>query len=202
MSQPSIAPPAPIPSAAAAAIDEASPRQVQEWLRLGRAVLIDVREPDEHAREWIDGSRLIPLSRFSAARAVAEAAPGQRIVVHCRGGRRGADACRSLIAAAGGDVRQVSNMAGGIEAWKAEGLPVGVNLRVSRIGVLRQVQLVIGLCVLAGSALAWFVHPGFVAIPAFFGAGLTFAGATGTCALASLVGAMPWNRLPPGGGGT
>lgn len=65
---------------------------------------------------------------------------------------------------------------------------------------MRQVQLVIGLCVLAGSALAWFVDPRFVAIPAFFGAGLTFAGASGTCALATLIGWMPWNKAPAGAG--
>jgi hypothetical protein len=59
---------------------------------------------------------------------------------------------------------------------------------------MRQVQLVIGLCVLAGSALAWFVDPRLVAIPAFFGAGLTFAGASGTCALATMIGCMPWNK--------
>ena len=39
----------------------------------------------------------------------------------------------------------------------------------------------------------------FLAIAAFFGAGLTFAGATGTCALAMLLMKMPWNRplAPP-----
>ena len=30
----------------------------------GSAVLIDVREPNEHAREHIEGARLVPLSRF------------------------------------------------------------------------------------------------------------------------------------------
>jgi CHASE2 domain-containing sensor protein len=64
---------------------------------------------------------------------------------------------------------------------------------------MRQVQLVIGLCVLAGSALAWFVDPRLVAIPAFFGAGLTFAGASGTCALATMIGWMPWNKAAKSG---
>lgn len=86
-------------------------------------------------------------------------------------------------------------LGGGIEAWKKAGLPTVVNTGVSRISVMRQVQLVIGVSVLVGSALAWFVDPRFVAIPAFFGAGLTFAGATGTCALASLIARLPWNRV-------
>lgn len=172
---------------------EASPKDVKEWLRADECVLIDVREPDEHARERIPGSKLLPLSRFDPQQAAALAKPGQKIVLHCRSGRRSSDACRMAASLAGAGV-PVINMTGGIEAWKAAALPVEVNTRVSGISVMRQVQLVIGVCVLAGSALAWFVDPRFIAIPAFFGAGLAFAGATGTCALATVIGWLPWNR--------
>jgi rhodanese-related sulfurtransferase len=89
-------------------------------------------------------------------------------------------------------------MTGGIDAWKKDALPVELDTKVSGISIMRQVQLVVGVLALAGSALAWFVDPRFVAIPAFLGAGLTFAGATGTCALASILGAMPWNRAAGG----
>jgi hypothetical protein len=34
----------------------------------------------------------------------------------------------------------------------------------------------------------------FFALSGFVGAGLVFAGVTGTCGLASLLGVMPWNR--------
>jgi len=177
---------------------EAAPRDVRKWLNDGESVLIDVREPDEHAREHIVGSKLLPLSRFDPQMATALAKPGQKIVLHCRSGRRAADACRMALSLTEGGTT-VFNMTGGIEAWKKDGLPVEVNTRVSGISVMRQVQLVIGIGVLAGSALAWFVDPRFVAIPAFFGAGLTFAGATGTCALATALGWMPWNRVKSGG---
>lgn len=175
------------------AVTEATPREVQAWLAAGAAILIDVREPDEHAREWIEGSRLLPLSRFNAVDALGQAQPGQTVVLHCRSGRRGAEACRMAAQTAGTD-RPVVNLSGGIEAWKAADLGVRVNTRVSRLSVMRQVQLVIGAFVLAGSALAWLVHPGFLAIPAFFGAGLLVAGSTGTCGLAAVLGQMPWNR--------
>jgi len=89
----------------------------------------------------------------------------------------------------------IFSMAGGLEAWKAASLPVEVNRAAPSMSIMRQVQLVIGVCVLTGSALAWFVHPAFLAVPAFFGAGLTFAGASGTCALAALIGLLPWNRV-------
>lgn len=172
---------------------EAQPKDVQQWLRAGQAVLIDVREPDEFAREHIPGAQLLPLSRFDVHRASTLAKQGQKLVMQCRSGKRSADACRLAtgLAAAG---TPIYTMAGGIEAWKKDNLPVEVNTKAPGISVMRQVQLVIGLGVLAGSALAWFVHPAFIALPAFFGAGLTFAGASGTCALATMIGKMPWNR--------
>jgi rhodanese-related sulfurtransferase len=37
------------------------------WLEAGEAVLVDVREPAEHAGEHIAGAQLLPLSRFDAA---------------------------------------------------------------------------------------------------------------------------------------
>jgi rhodanese-related sulfurtransferase len=177
---------------------EVSPKDVQQWLHTGECVLIDVREPDEHARERIPGARLLPLSRFDPQQASALVRPGQKVVMHCRSGRRSSNACRMASSLADNGV-VVMSLAGGIEAWKKDSLPVEVNTKASRISVMRQVQLLIGVCVLAGSALAWFVDPRLVAIPAFFGAGLTFAGATGTCALATVIGWMPWNQAKAGG---
>lgn len=174
---------------------ETSPTNVQEWLHAGTAVLIDVREPDEHARERIESARGLPLSRFDPQAALALAKPGQRIVLHCRGGKRSADACRMMLEMPGAAPVDVLSMAGGIEAWKSAKLPVALNTRAPRMSIMRQVQFIIGVCVLVGSALAYLVHPGFMGIPAFFGAGLTFAGASGTCALATIVGKMPWNRV-------
>jgi rhodanese-related sulfurtransferase len=179
-------------AASANAFAEASPRQVQQWLASGDAILIDVREPDEHAREHIPGSKLLPLSRFDPQQAAAALRPGQRLIFHCKSGRRSADAAR-MTASVCDDGVQAITMAGGIEAWKKERLPVEVNRAAPGISVMRQVQLTIGAGVLIGSALAWFIHPAFIAIPAFFGAGLTFAGATGTCGLAAVIARMPWN---------
>lgn len=189
-------PTAPAPSTHPSEVAEVSPRQAQAWLQAGEAVLIDVREPDEHARERIPSAHPVPLSRFDARQAATKARPGQRIVMHCRGGRRSADACR-LAASLAASGFAVFSMSGGIEAWKKDSLPVETDTTVVRMSVMRQVQLTIGLLVLAGSALAWLVHPGFIGIPAFLGSGLLFAGATGTCALASLIARMPWNRSRP-----
>jgi rhodanese-related sulfurtransferase len=180
----------------AEATGQAAPREadaatVSGWLAGGQAVLVDVREPDERAREWIPGSVAMPLSGFDATKLRGLSAA--RIVFHCRGGQRSMQACRAAVAAAPAGV-EVLSLRGGIEAWKSAGLAVqtGVGPRMS---VMRQTQLVIGLVVAAGTALGFFVHPALLILPAFMGAGLIFAGASGTCGLAMLLARMPWNTL-------
>ena len=59
---------------------------------------------------------------------------------------------------------------------------------------LQQVQLVIGLGVLTGAVLSLTVHPNWVFLCAFFGAGLTFAGVSGFCGMAKVLALAPWNR--------
>jgi len=172
---------------------ELTPLHVKEMLRTKQAILIDVREADEHARERIKGAKLMPLSRFDAAKIVGWLKPGQRAIMQCKSGKRAAEACRIATALEVNGIPVVS-LVGGIEGWKSAGLPVEVDTGVCAISVMRQVQLTIGIATLIGCALAWFVNPAFLVIPAFFGAGLTVAGASGTCGLASVLSAMPWNR--------
>lgn len=90
------------------------------WLREGHTALFDVREPDEFAQARIPGSRLVPLSRFDPAAIVAAA--DDRIVIHCRSGRRCGMAAERL--RAGGDRRPLYRLEGGILAWVQSGLPV------------------------------------------------------------------------------
>jgi hypothetical protein len=58
----------------------------------------------------------------------------------------------------------------------------------------RQVQITAGLMILAGVVLGFLVAPGWFGLSAFVGAGLTFAGLSGTCAMARLLMLAPWNR--------
>ena len=169
---------------------EIEPRDAQALLARGEAVLIDVREPDEHARERVAGATLMPLGTLTPEKVKALGA--KRVLIHCKSGRRGADAaakCSALTASGVG----VSNMRGGIEAWRAAGLPTVVDAARPKLGVMQQTQLVIGLAVLGGTALGAFVNPWFLGISAFFGAGLVFAGATGFCGLATVLAKAPWN---------
>lgn len=164
----------------------------QEALRLINeegALLIDVREVDEHARERIPNARLVPLSRLTTS---LDRHDAQRLIFHCRSGSRTAAAAERLPAAVGGDTYILRE---GLEAWKAAGLPV---LRDQRrpIEMMRQVQIAAGSLVVIGVGLGALLHPGFYALSWFVGAGLVFAGTTGTCGMARILSLAPWNRMP------
>jgi rhodanese-related sulfurtransferase len=169
------------------ALRETDAATVKSWLDRGECVLIDVREAGEHARENIAGARLVPLSSFDPAKLPATG--GKRLVVHCLSGSRSARA-QVQLAAAG--IEAVA-LTGGIEAWKAAGLPVREN-KSAPLPIMRQVQIVAGTLIVAGAALGAYVHPGFHALSAFVGAGLVFAGASGWCGMANLLGLLPYNR--------
>ena len=63
-----------------------TPEAAARLLREGGATLVDVREPDEHARERIPGATNLPLSRLEEAElAVHE---GRPVLFHCRSGAR------------------------------------------------------------------------------------------------------------------
>jgi rhodanese-related sulfurtransferase len=166
-----------------------SPRDVADRLRSKRALLIDIREPDEFARRHVKGAISQPLSALEAAHLAIE--PGKDVVFTCRSGMRTQANCDRLAAAT--VAGEVLVMEGGVDAWAAAGLPVETD-RKAPLEVMRQVQITAGLLVLSGVILSLVVHPALIAISAFVGAGLTFAGATGWCGMASLLQLAPWNR--------
>jgi rhodanese-related sulfurtransferase len=174
-----------------ARLSDIEPRDARDLYASGACIIVDVREPDEHARERIAGAKSVPLSALTAA---SIAALGSKsVVVHCKSGRRSADAAMRCAELTSRGI-SVANLRGGIDAWKAQGLPTVVDTMRPRMSVMQQTQLVIGIGVLVGTALGTAVHPWLLAIPAMMGAGLIVAGATGTCGLAVVIGKMPWNK--------
>jgi len=157
-------------------------------LASGRAVLVDIRDPDEFARRHVKGALSRPLATLSAGPLYAEPAPD--VIFTCQTGMRTGANCDRLAAAAD---RPAYVLEGGVNAWAAAGLPV-VEDRKAPLEMMRQVQIAAGSLVLLGVALGVLVHPGFFGLSAFVGAGLTFAGATGFCGLARVLALAPWNR--------
>ncbi len=165
------------------------PERAAELIRAG-AVLIDIREADEYARERIPGARHHALSRIDREN---PARPGDEILIfHCRSGARTKGNAPKLAAAAPQNCKTFI-LEGGIDGWKKAGLPVAID-RSQPIDLMRQVQIAAGSLVLIGIALGALVNPGFYALSGFVGAGLLFAGISGFCGMARLLSAMPWNR--------
>jgi rhodanese-related sulfurtransferase len=172
-----------------------APRDLQELRdREPAPFVLDVRSALEFESEWIEGARLIPLDELDGR---LDEIPDQAdVIVVCRTGVRATIAAEALARAG----RRPRVLEGGMRAWRRARLPVREGRK--RLPVDRQVQLIAGVMVLAGVTLGTLVNPWFLALSAFFGAGLTFAGATGTCGLALVLLKMPWNRplpAPPGG---
>ncbi len=170
-------------------VTDVAPELLRSWLKQGDTVLIDVREDVEHAEERIEGAHLHPLSRFDPEAIRAEHID-RRIIFHCRSGKRSTDAANRFRLSA----EPVFHLTGGIEAWKSAGLPT-LKPQSSRIPIMRQVQIVAGFLVTLGVALGLLVDQWFLAIAAFVGCGLMFAGLSGWCGMASILTKMPWNRI-------
>jgi hydroxyacylglutathione hydrolase/adenylyltransferase/sulfurtransferase len=97
---------------------EITPQQASEMLASGDAQLVDVREQYEWDAGRIAGARHIELERLAAQ---AETIDKDRpVIFQCRLGARSAMATQAFRAAG----YEAWSMAGGLERWHAEGLPL------------------------------------------------------------------------------
>ena len=84
----------------------------------GDALALDVREDDEWEAGRIAGALHIPVAELAARQ---EEIPRERpLIVVCRTGSRSAYATEALVRAG----YEAENLAGGMKAWKAAGLPL------------------------------------------------------------------------------
>lgn len=86
-------------------------------------LIVDVREPEEFVGELghIEGALLVPLDSLQRRLPKLAGYVGRALVVVCRSGARSASACAMLRQAG---FAQVSNLSGGMLAWRDAGLPV------------------------------------------------------------------------------
>jgi sulfur-carrier protein adenylyltransferase/sulfurtransferase len=106
-------------------IEQLSPEQAYEEIKNanGDLVLLDIREPHEHAEVHLEGDVLVPPVEV-AELAADQRAPdtSRRLILYCRSGARSARAAHLLQEQFGYD--NVANVEGGILAWQEAGLPV------------------------------------------------------------------------------
>ena len=156
-------------------------------LRDGKARLVDIREPDELASCRIPQAEAAPLSVLPWL-PLAPANEEKGIIFTCHSSRRTTANTDLLESKAQGPAWQLE---GGLQNWMQQGMPVEKGKQT--ISIMRQVQTVAGSLVLTG-IIGGLVQPAMLWLSAFVGMGLVFAGASGTCALGSLLSFMPWNR--------
>lgn len=167
-------------------------KTTRDWMTAGKAVLIDVREPDEWIAEHIPEAHLVPLSGFNPQDFPKE--HDKIAVFHCRSGGRTEAAAPQILQTG---FREIYQLEDGIQGWRDAGLPVNENAKAP-ISIMRQVQIAAGSLILLGVILGVLINPWFVALSAFVGAGLTQAGITGNCMMATMLIHMPWNRIIAG----
>ena len=164
-----------------------TPGEAKRRLASGSAILVDIREPMEHARESIPGARLQSLSTFDPSALGGPSAPA--VIFHCQSGKRTCENAERLLVCE----PETYLLEGGLSGWKAAGYPTNID-RSKPIELQRQVQITAGALIVVGLLLSWLVSPLFLGVAAFVGMGLIFAGVSGWCGMARLLGLMPWNR--------
>jgi rhodanese-related sulfurtransferase len=150
--------------------------------------LVDVREPSEFAGERLEGSTLVSLSTFDPQKIPFDT--NKTLVLYCQTSNRSTQAAQKLLNAG---YSEITHLQGGLNEWKQQGYPTIIN-KNAPISIMRQVQIVAGTLVFTGTVLGHFISPVFLILSGFVGAGLMFAGISGTCAMANLLAKLPYNQ--------
>lgn len=108
-------------AAQGAGVRTVSPAEANDILESGGVTLLDIRTAEEYATGHLAGSRLVDFYSPDFAAQVGALDATARYVVYCRSGNRSAQAL-ALMEQLG--FTSVVDIAGGIQAWAADGLPV------------------------------------------------------------------------------
>lgn len=151
------------------------------------AQVVDVRTPAEFESAHIPGSFNVPLDILRSHEAeVVDSLDGDVVLV-CRSGQRSTQA-QQILNSAGTAARVLQD---GIADWEQRGY--AVNRGRQRWDLERQVRLVAGSIVLT-SVVGSVAAPRAKWIAAAIGGGLTYAAVSNTCAMATVLSKLPYNR--------
>ncbi|WP_425258703.1 rhodanese-like domain-containing protein [Rubrivivax sp. RP6-9] len=104
-----------------ASADAVSLEVARAELESGRAVLIDIREPEEHATGVAPGAQLLPMRQLSRRLAEVPVDPAQPVLLICNTQNRSSATLRALRERGYGHVRYVD---GGMREWARRGWPM------------------------------------------------------------------------------
>ncbi len=167
-------------------------KTLREHIAQGPLTLLDVRTPAEYGEVHIPQARSTPLDSLNpdALLQAQMVALDQPLYLICRTQNRSKLAASTFEKAGFKDVIVVE---GGTSGWDEAGYPVVRGTR-KVISLERQVRIGAGSLVVLGVLLAWLVHPAFILLSGFVGAGLVFAGITDFCGMGLLLARAPWNQ--------
>lgn len=97
------------------------PSRALELIRSRDALVVDVREPHEHAAGCIPGAQLIPLGQIGHYVDDLRQHRDRPIILSCRLGIRSQEACEFL---RGHGFENLYNLAGGVTRWAKANLPL------------------------------------------------------------------------------
>jgi len=101
--------------------DAVSLEAARAELAAGRVVLIDIREPEEHATGVAPGARLLPMRQLSRRLAEIPTDPGKPVLLICNTQNRSSATLRALRERGYPHVRYVT---GGMSEWARRGWPL------------------------------------------------------------------------------
>jgi rhodanese-related sulfurtransferase len=112
----------PAATASSPAPDVVSLDEARARFEAGEVILIDIREPREHATGVAAGARLLPMSQLDQRVAEIPADPGKPVYLICNSQNRSPAVLRALRNSGGyGHVRYVH---GGMSEWARRGWPM------------------------------------------------------------------------------
>lgn len=160
-------------------------QNLHEMLSAGSPpTVLDVRSAAEFATGHVPGAVNIPMEQVEMRLADVPTGP---LVLACESGKRA-----EIVSGWLRDESRLTLLNGGTKAWRDGGHPL-VTCAPCRWTLERQVRLTAGLIVLVATLLSVSINMKWVYLAMLVGAGLTFAGASNICGMASLLAKMPWN---------
>ena len=149
-------------------------QEVEEVLKAeGNRVVVDIREGWERGRQWIAGSRHVPMGDLG--RESEEWAPGHSVILVCKSGARSRRAA-SMLRQKG--LTQVADLEGGMDAWCRAGLAVERDPGGPGVGRAPLRLMAVLLVMAGGLASHWW--PSAILLSAIAGAGLLLTLLPGT----------------------
>ncbi|MGC9007594.1 MAG: rhodanese-like domain-containing protein [Halothiobacillaceae bacterium] len=100
---------------------EISPTEASRMMSHEEPLLLDVREINEYREGYLRDAKHIPLGQLGSKIDQLASWKDRPVIIYCRTGNRSGMAC-NLLAKQG--FTKLYNLAGGIMAWKHDGLPV------------------------------------------------------------------------------